>query len=176
MDYQERPVKLYQADLIEMADEQLIYCVKLWMFKYGKDVSEDVKNFIAFCREENKEALHCKHAKDGKSFFERREEGKRAIREHCDVVMRDMKHRKQMREQAEIAKIKAAHPELDEWEIKQGYYIDERHCDHCDKDTNHRCKDSGHERDSSGDYQECLVCKWWMTGYRREYNPPHGDD
>lgn len=77
----ERPSKLYQADLIDIADEQLIYYREFWMFKHGKDVSEEVKDFIAFCRAENKEAMHCKRGGDSKSFFERREEAKKAVRE-----------------------------------------------------------------------------------------------
>lgn len=83
-------MKLYQADLIEHTDEQLTYYREFWMFKHGNDVSEDVKNFIAFCRKENKEALHCKRGKDGKSFYERREEGKKAIREHSDKIMKEL--------------------------------------------------------------------------------------
>ncbi len=51
-------------------------------------------------------------------------------------------------------------------------YEDTRFCDNCDKYTTHRCKDSDHERDSSMDYQECLVCHWYMTGYDRRYNKP----
>lgn len=171
----ERPLKLYQADLIDMAAEQLSYMQTGWILEHGKDVPEDVKNFIEWWRAELKKELHCKRGQDGKSFYERREESKKAIREHSDAIMRDMQHRKDQREQEEIARIKAENPELDEWDIKQGYYLDERLCKHCDTDTKHRCKDSGHERDSSGDYQECLVCKWWMTGYSYEYNPPMGD-
>jgi hypothetical protein len=56
------------------------------------------------------------------------------------------------------------------------YYEDIRHCDHCDKDTPHTCKDDTHERDSSQDYQQCLTCKWWMMGFTRKYNPPFGDE
>lgn len=44
------------------------------------------------------------------------------------------------------------------------HYIDERYCNNCNQETEHRCKDSGHERDSSGDYQECLVCGEYKFG------------
>lgn len=51
------------------------------------------------------------------------------------------------------------------------FYKKERFCDHCQKDTTHECKDSDHERDSSGDWQECLVCGWYKTGRSDEYFP-----
>jgi hypothetical protein len=75
--YKEKPMSLYQADLIELGAEYLIYHVEGWMFKHGKDVSEDVHNFIAWCREEDKEMMHCKRGRDRKSFYERREEAKK---------------------------------------------------------------------------------------------------
>lgn len=49
--------------------------------------------------------------------------------------------------------------------------IYERYCDHCEADTQQRCIDSGHERDSSGDYQECLVCGWHRWGFG-DWQPP----
>lgn len=57
---------------------------------------------------------------------------------------------------------------------EDGPYEDERFCHHCKKTTNHKCRDSGHERDSSSDYQECLECHWWQLGIMRwdEYHPP----
>lgn len=51
-------------------------------------------------------------------------------------------------------------------------YEDEVFCQNCGKETPHRCEDSGHERDSSGDYQECLACGWWLTGYGGVQSPP----
>lgn len=54
-------------------------------------------------------------------------------------------------------------------------YIDERYCGHCDRYTQHTCYDSNHERDSSGDFQQCEVCNWYMSGYTRKYEPPYGD-
>ena len=45
------------------------------------------------------------------------------------------------------------------------YYEEIRECEHCKKETKHQCKDSEHERDSTGDYQECLECFYWKTGY-----------
>ena len=58
--------------------------------------------------------------------------------------------------------------------MNEEYYEDERFCYHCKKVTNHKCKDSGHERDSSQDYQECLECKWYSLGLtgHTEYYPP----
>jgi hypothetical protein len=52
------------------------------------------------------------------------------------------------------------------------YYQDERFCDHCDKYTEHTCKDDGHERDSSYDYEECNVCKYYSYGMSSEQSPP----
>lgn len=51
-------------------------------------------------------------------------------------------------------------------------YKDERHCDHCQADTPHKCQDSNHERDSTGDQQTCLVCGWWRSGFDGKYYPP----
>lgn len=51
-------------------------------------------------------------------------------------------------------------------------YLDERFCDHCNARTEHNCRDSGHERDSSADYQECLTCHWYCMGMSGEYHPP----
>lgn len=45
------------------------------------------------------------------------------------------------------------------------YYEDERFCEHCNAYTMHRCCDSGHERDSSNDYKECLICHWYRSGW-----------
>lgn len=50
--------------------------------------------------------------------------------------------------------------------------LDERYCGHCDADTVQRCEYSDHERDSSGDRQECTVCGWWRTGMSGEWKPP----
>ncbi len=51
-------------------------------------------------------------------------------------------------------------------------YEDERFCEHCEKETPHTCYDSGHERDSSNDYQKCQVCGWWLLGMFTHYLPP----
>ncbi len=53
-------------------------------------------------------------------------------------------------------------------------YSDVRFCWHCNCDTEHLCRDSGHERDSSGDYQECTACRWYETGIVSGYQPPGG--
>ncbi len=52
------------------------------------------------------------------------------------------------------------------------YYEDSRFCEHCNDYTNHKCHDDGHERDSSWDYQECLVCFWYKYGMSTDYSPP----
>ena len=52
------------------------------------------------------------------------------------------------------------------------WYEDECFCDHCNADTRHKFKDSDHERDSSGNYRECLTCGWWRTGMDDTYYPP----
>jgi hypothetical protein len=46
-------------------------------------------------------------------------------------------------------------------------------CTHCGKETSHLCRPSGHERDSSQDYEECLECRWYgygIDGYKKQ--PP----
>lgn len=57
-----------------------------------------------------------------------------------------------------------------------GYYKDERFCQHCDRDTPHECKDSGHERDSSMDYQKCLICKYYMLGMSSKLAEPYEEE
>jgi hypothetical protein len=49
---------------------------------------------------------------------------------------------------------------------------EERWCGHCQADTQQRGHDSGHERDSSGDFWECLTCHWYYTGYTGKWEPP----
>jgi dCTP deaminase len=48
-------------------------------------------------------------------------------------------------------------------------------CPSCDTETTHLMRPSGHERDSSGDYERCLACGWWKTGISDEWSPPLGD-
>lgn len=48
----------------------------------------------------------------------------------------------------------------------------EHYCDNCDEDRPHLGEYSNHERDSSGDCFECLVCRWVYTGISGRYNPP----
>jgi len=55
-------------------------------------------------------------------------------------------------------------------------YEDEAFCDHCGQDTRQRFHDSGHERDSSNDWRECLVCHWVKFGYADTFSPPLGSD
>lgn len=49
-------------------------------------------------------------------------------------------------------------------------------CDHCDEETPHRYSSDGHERDSSGDLHECLVCHWQFSGLTGRYEPPSYED
>ena len=72
----ENPMSLYQADLIELASEHLQYHIEGWILS-GHELTKDVEEFYKWCLEQDKEALHCKRAKDRKSFYERREEVKR---------------------------------------------------------------------------------------------------
>ena len=51
-------------------------------------------------------------------------------------------------------------------------YVDKRYCGHCNNDTMQECRDSGHERDSSNDYQECLACHWYKCGMNPHWEPP----
>jgi len=57
-------------------------------------------------------------------------------------------------------------PEYEEFEM---FY------EHCDKDTLHKFRSGGHERDSSHDYSECLECKWYKFGMSGEYQEPFSE-
>ncbi len=48
----------------------------------------------------------------------------------------------------------------------------ESFCDHCGKNTPHLIENAGHERDSSWDREECLVCHWWNLGLSGTQLPP----
>lgn len=48
--------------------------------------------------------------------------------------------------------------------MKSKTYKDELYCDVCDKDTQQEVFESGHERDSSGDWQRCLECGAYRYG------------
>jgi hypothetical protein len=54
-------------------------------------------------------------------------------------------------------------------------YIEERFCHHCGEYHFHKCRDSGHERDSSGDWAECTIYHWVYSGYTGKYEPPIGE-
>jgi hypothetical protein len=56
--------------------------------------------------------------------------------------------------------------------MKQEEVKDPWHCKHCDAETIHLCRYSGHERDSSRDWRKCLVCEWECFGITGEYEPP----
>lgn len=49
--------------------------------------------------------------------------------------------------------------------------IDEAFCQNCNRDTQQKFVDAGHERDSSGNRQECLTCGWWRLG-AGPFQPP----
>lgn len=44
-------------------------------------------------------------------------------------------------------------------------------CPHCRKDTTHDVTDSGHERDSSGNYRSCRACGSGQDGWGRWHDP-----
>lgn len=69
----EKPMKLYQADLIERDIEELVYYMEGWMFA-GNELTDEIKSFIDFCSEEQRRRLHVPRSGDGKSFYQRREE------------------------------------------------------------------------------------------------------
>lgn len=54
-------------------------------------------------------------------------------------------------------------------------YYDIRRCDHCGRDTPHRCVDPLHERDATVPTQTCAVCRWWRAGSNHWYHPPLGE-
>ena len=74
-DKMEKPINIYQADLIEYASEHLQYNLEGWLLT-GHEISEDIKKFYEWCLKQDKEYLHCKRGIDGKSFYERREEAR----------------------------------------------------------------------------------------------------
>jgi hypothetical protein len=45
-------------------------------------------------------------------------------------------------------------------------------CGNCQVDTPHLVHSAGHERDSSHDWQKCLVCNWKLRGVTDKYEPP----
>lgn len=47
-----------------------------------------------------------------------------------------------------------------------------KYCEHCKKDTEHRCFQSNHERDSSRDWQQCEECYWIYSELTEKYEPP----
>lgn len=81
--YKEKQVKMYQADLLEECSEHLSLRTCHWLFD-GRELTNEIKEFVDWCLEQDKIDLHAKRGHDGKSFYERREEAKKAIREHQD--------------------------------------------------------------------------------------------
>lgn len=45
-------------------------------------------------------------------------------------------------------------------------------CPNCKAVTNQKFITSGHERDSFGGTQECLVCHWYADGWGNNWQPP----
>lgn len=56
---------------------------------------------------------------------------------------------------------------------KERTYTDILWCDICNKDTEQTVHDSGHERDSSGDWQECMECGAYFSGLTGKWEPKH---
>ncbi len=69
----EKPMELYRADLIEHDIEELIYYIEGWMFE-GNELTDEIKRFVDFCSEDKKRQLNVPRTKDGKSYYQRREE------------------------------------------------------------------------------------------------------
>lgn len=62
--------------------------------------------------------------------------------------------------------MKIAEPRVPEPVANSGesrFYTSEGYCGHCKCDRQIRYHDSGHERDSSGDYKFCLTCGWMYS-------------
>jgi hypothetical protein len=56
---------------------------------------------------------------------------------------------------------------------QSGEHTDEAHCPNCNADTQQTFVDAGHERDSSGNRQECLTCGWYRYGAGEFQAPLH---
>lgn len=54
-------------------------------------------------------------------------------------------------------------------------YNDTEFCEHCKKDTMHLIYESGHERDSSNDWRQCLTCHWTWNGFDNKYHQQYPD-
>lgn len=48
-------------------------------------------------------------------------------------------------------------------------YTEEEYCPFCLRFTEQEFYDSGHERDSSGDYVKCLTCGAFRCGFSNNY-------
>lgn len=59
-----------------------------------------------------------------------------------------------------------------DFEESDDEFISETWCDICKKETQVYFKSGGHERDSSGDYEECLECGYWRYGMCSEWEKP----
>lgn len=54
--------------------------------------------------------------------------------------------------------------------------VEECWCGNCKCDTMQQVYCAEHERDSSGDWQRCLVCRWRRSGLTGNFEPPTGID
>lgn len=52
------------------------------------------------------------------------------------------------------------------------YYKDYGDCPYCQVETECLCFDSGHERDSSNDWRQCLNCGSWNSGMGDSWDKP----
>ncbi len=52
-------------------------------------------------------------------------------------------------------------------------YEDDEYCGYCDRYTRQTITDSEHERDSSGDKQECSECGWVYWGLTGKWEAPY---
>lgn len=55
-----------------------------------------------------------------------------------------------------------------------GEYLDTAFCLVCEQETEHIFRDSGHERDSSGDFRQCKKCQSFQVGHG-DYVRPYVD-
>lgn len=65
------------ADLLEECSEHLSLRLCHWLFD-GNEVTDDIRRFVDYCLEQDEKDLHCPRSKDGKSFYQRREEARNA--------------------------------------------------------------------------------------------------
>ena len=82
---------------------------------------------------------------------------------------KQQKYEHKLEELVKQKQFQAAHRLIDEYWNEEptkttDYYFDQRECPNCGKETKQHCRNP-HERDSSGDYQECTICHWYKQGH-----------